>query len=261
MNEKNRTNWKKLVKPGIFVAAILLVFLLNKRFGWSDYITDPRWYQRLQETMQDNYLKVVVIYMVVMVVGCVVLALPGVTFAIIAGTLFGPWMGTLLCSIAATIGAILAFLVGRFFLRDSLREKVIKNKYIDRLLFDKNTKNEMTVLMVTRLVPIFPYNLQNFAYGITDMSLAKYSLGTFIFMIPGTAMYTFGTYAVIDGSNRLFYAAATVVIAAVVIVTSRLLKKKYVGPEDGGEIAPGGNAAGYEEAAGAGESAGKDQRN
>lgn len=261
MNEKNRTNWKKLVKPGIFVAAILLVFLLNKRFGWSDYITDPRWYQRLQETMQDNYLKVVVIYMVVMVVGCVVLALPGVTFAIIAGTLFGPWMGTLLCSIAATIGAILAFLVGRFFLRDSLREKVIKNKYIDRLLFDKNTKNEMTVLMVTRLVPIFPYNLQNFAYGITDMSLAKYSLGTFIFMIPGTAMYTFGTYAVIDGSNRLFYAAATVVIAAVVIVTSRLLKKKYVGPEDGGETAPGGNAAGYEEAAGAGESAGKDQRN
>lgn len=261
MNEKNRTNWKKLVKPGIFVAAILLVFLLNKRLGWSDYITDPRWYQRLQETMQDNYLKVVVIYMVVMVVGCVVLALPGVTFAIIAGTLFGPWMGTLLCSIAATIGAILAFLVGRFFLRDSLREKVIKNKYIDRLLFDKNTKNEMTVLMVTRLVPIFPYNLQNFAYGITDMSLAKYSLGTFIFMIPGTAMYTFGTYAVIDGSNRLFYAGATVVIAAVVIVTSRLLKKKYVGPEDGGETAPGGNAAGYEEAAGAGESAGKDQRN
>lgn len=261
MNEKNRTNWKKLVKPGIFVAAILLVFLLNKRLGWSDYITDPRWYQRLQETMQDNYLKVVVIYMVVMVVGCVVLALPGVTFAIIAGTLFGPWMGTLLCSIAATIGAILAFLVGRFFLRDSLREKVIKNKYIDRLLFDKNIKNEMTVLMVTRLVPIFPYNLQNFAYGITDMSLAKYSLGTFIFMIPGTAMYTFGTYAVIDGSNRLFYAAATVVIAAVVIVTSRLLKKKYVGPEDGGETAPGGNAAGYEEAAGAGESAGKDQRN
>lgn len=225
MNEKNRTNWKKLVKPGIFVVAILLVFLLNKRLGWSDYITDPRWYQRLQGTMQDNYLKVVVIYMVVMVVGCVVLALPGVTFAIIAGTLFGPWMGTFLCSISATIGAILAFLVGRFFLRDSLRDKVMKNKYINRLLFDENTKNEMTVLMVTRLVPIFPYNLQNFAYGITDMSLAKYSLGTFIFMIPGTAMYTFGTYAVIDGSNRLFYAAATVVIAAVVIVTSRLLKK------------------------------------
>lgn len=233
MNENDRTKWKKLVKPGIFAAAILAVFLLNRRYGWSDYITDPRWYQRLQETMKDNYLEVVAIYMVVMIVGCVVLALPGVTFAIIAGTLFGPWMGTLLCSVAATIGAILAFLVGRFFLKDSLRDKVVKNKYIDRLLFNEKTKNEMTVLMVTRLVPIFPYNLQNFAYGITDMSLAKYSLGTFVFMIPGTAMYTFGTYAVIDGTNRLFYALATVVIAAVVIVASRLLKKKYVGPENG----------------------------
>lgn len=244
MKETNRTSWKKLVKPLIFAAAILIVFLLNRRFGWSDYITDPRWYHHLQETMQENYLEVVAIYMVVMIVGCVVLALPGVTFAIIAGTLFGPWMGTLLCSVAATIGAIQAFLVGRFFLRDSLRDKVMKNKYIDRLLFDEKTKNEMTVLMVTRLVPIFPYNLQNFAYGITDMSLAKYSLGTFVFMIPGTAMYTFGTYAVIDGTNRLFYALATVVIAAVVIVAGRLLKKKYVVPEDGGEAASDGNATG-----------------
>lgn len=246
MKETNITNWKKLVKPLIFAAAILIVFLMNRRFGWSDYITDPRWYQHLQETMQENYLEVVAIYMVVMIVGCVVLALPGVTFAIIAGTLFGPWMGTLLCSVAATIGAILAFLVGRFFLRDSLRDKVMKNKYIDRLLFDEKTKNEMTVLMVTRLVPIFPYNLQNFAYGITDMSLAKYSLGTFVFMIPGTAMYTFGTYAVIDGTNRLFYSLATVVIAAVVIVAGRLLKKKYVGPEAGGENALDGNAGGGE---------------
>ena len=246
MKETNRTNWKKLVKPVIFAAAILIVFLLNRRFGWSDYITDPRWYQHLQATMQENYLEVVAIYMVVMIVGCVVLALPGVTFAIIAGTLFGPWMGTLLCSVAATIGAILAFLVGRFFLRDSLRDKVMKNKYIDRLLFDEKTKNEMTVLMVTRLVPIFPYNLQNFAYGITDISLAKYSLGTFVFMIPGTAMYTFGTYAVIDGTNRLFYALATVVIAAMVIVAGRLLKKKYVESEAGGENALDGNAGGGE---------------
>ena len=235
MKENNRINWKKLIKPCIFAAVILAVFLLNRRYGWSDYITDPRWYQRLQETMKEDYLEVVAIYMVVMIVGCVVLALPGVTFAIIAGTLFGPWMGTFLCSISATIGAILAFLVGRFFLRDSLRDKVMKNKYINRLLFDENTKNEMTVLMVTRLVPVFPYNLQNFAYGITDISLAKYSLGTFVFMIPGTAMYTFGTYAVIDGSNRIFYAGATVVIAAVVMVASKLLKKKYVGPEDGHE--------------------------
>ena len=46
--------------------------------------------------------------------------------------------------------------------------------------------------MITRLVPLFPYNLQNFAYGVTDMPLKTYAVGTFLFMLPGTAMYTFG---------------------------------------------------------------------
>ena len=93
----------------------------------------------------------------------------------IAGAIFGPWWGTLLCVLSATLGAIAAFLVGRFFLQDSLRDQIVKNRYINRLLFDKSTKNEMMVLMITRLVPLFPYNLQNFAYGITDISLGKYS--------------------------------------------------------------------------------------
>ena len=97
------------------------------------------------------------IYIVVMVIASVVLAVPGVTFAIIAGAIFGPWWGTLLCVLSATLGAIAAFLIGRFFLQDSLRDQIAKNRYISRLLFDKNTKNEMMVLMITRLVPLFPY--------------------------------------------------------------------------------------------------------
>lgn len=135
--------------------------------------------------VKTNFLQAALIYIVVMVIASVVLAVPGVTFAIIAGAIFGPWWGTLLCVLSATLGAIAAFLVGRFFLQDSLRDQIVKNRYINRLLFDKSTKNEMMVLMITRLVPLFPYNLQNFAYGITDISLGKYSLGTFVFMIPG----------------------------------------------------------------------------
>lgn len=52
--------------------------------------------------------------------------------------------------------------------------------------------------MITRLVPLFPYNLQNFAYGVTDMPLKTYAVGTFLFMLPGTAMYTFGTAGLAD---------------------------------------------------------------
>ena len=182
--------------------------------------------------MKTNFLQAALIYIVVMVIASVVLAVPGVTFAIIAGAIFGPWWGTLLCVLSATLGAIAAFLVGRFFLQDSLRDQIAKNRYISRLLFDKSTKNEMMVLMITRLVPLFPYNLQNFAYGITDISLGKYSLGTFVFMIPGVAMYTVGTYALTGASNKLLYIGLTAAIVAAVMVLSKTLRKKYVPEEE-----------------------------
>lgn len=216
---------------------IVALFLLNHHYGWSDYFSGDGWYDRLREMVETNFLKAALIYTAFTVVACVVLAVPGVTFAIIAGAVFGPFKGTILCVLAATIGAIASFIIGRFFLQDSLRDKIAGNKYINRLLFNEKTKDEMLVLMVTRLVPVFPYNLQNFAYGITDISLAKYSLGTFIFMIPGTAMYTFGTYAVTNSADRWLYIGITVVIAAVVIVLSRVLRKKYVddGTEEGND--------------------------
>ena len=69
--------------------------------------------------------------------------------------------------------------------------------------------------MITRLVPLFPYNLQNFAYGVTDMPLKTYAVGTFLFMLPGTAMYTFGTAGLADPSIRkaCFLGAAILAVA------------------------------------------------
>lgn len=60
------------------------------------------------------------------------------------------------------------------------------------MAFDEAGKNELFVLMITRLVPLFPYNLQNFAYGVTDIPFSTYSIFSLIFMLPGTAMYTIG---------------------------------------------------------------------
>ena len=228
------TNKKKkgIIKLIAFILIVLLIVALNHYYGWSDIFAGDDWYGKLQQMVKTNFLQAALIYIVVMVIASVVLAVPGVTFAIIAGAIFGPWWGTLLCVLSATLGAIAAFLVGRFFLQDSLRDQIAKNRYISRLLFDKSTKNEMMVLMITRLVPLFPYNLQNFAYGITDISLGKYSLGTFVFMIPGVAMYTVGTYALTGASNKLLYIGLTVAIVAAVMVLSKTLRKKYVPEEE-----------------------------
>ena len=108
-------------------------------------------------------------YLALTIVGCALLAVPGALFAIAGAALFGPLEGTLWCSLAATVGAVGAFLAGRYFLRDAVRPRVMRCGPLRRWLFSGSRRNEVLTLAVTRLVPLFPFNLQNFAYGITDM--------------------------------------------------------------------------------------------
>jgi uncharacterized membrane protein YdjX (TVP38/TMEM64 family) len=155
-----------------------------------------------------------------------------VTFAILAGVLFGPWWGTLLCLIATTLGAIIAFIAGRFFLRDSIKPMVAKNALLKKILFDDAGRSDIVLLAITRLVPLFPYNIQNFAYGITDISLAHYSLYTFLFMIPGVALYTIGTAGFTSGENRWLYWGIAAVLLVLVMFLGWYIKKKYLGGEE-----------------------------
>ena len=67
-----------------------------------------------------------------------------------------------------------------------------KSPALKRFLFDNADGSALVLLMVTRLLPVFPYNLQNFAYGITDVGLLPYTIYTFVFMFPGVALFTVG---------------------------------------------------------------------
>ena len=218
---KNKKLW-------LFISLVILILILNHIFKWSSYLGDTDNLTFLKAMIQDNLAGAIAIYMLVTIVGSVVLALPGVTFAILAGLLFGPVFGTILCTISATAGAVLAFLAGRFFLRDSIRPAAMKNQYLKKWLFDESGKNQLFVLMITRLVPVFPYNLQNFAYGVTDIGFVAYTVGSFVFMIPGTAMYTIGTAGLADAKNRIMYIGSAVIIAVVVILAGVFLKKRYI---------------------------------
>ena len=221
----------KQKKIWIFIVLVLVICILNRRFGWSSYLGKTEHLELLSGMIEDNLAKAIFVYMAVTIIGSVVLALPGITFAILAGLLFGPVLGTVLCTVSATIGAVLAFFAGRFFLRDSIRPAAVKNKYLKKWLFDESGKNQFFILMITRLVPLFPYNLQNFAYGVTDIGWITYTAGTFLFMIPGTAMYTIGTAGIADKENRILYIVIALVIAAAVIAAGIFLKKKYMGEE------------------------------
>lgn len=218
---KNKKLW-------IFIGIVILILGLNHIFGWSDYLGEKENLVFLKNMVEENLFLASFVYTVLTIIGCVVLALPGVTFAIAAGLIFGPVLGTVLCSVSTTLGAMLAFVVGRFFLKDSVKPMAMKNKYLKKWLFDESGKNELFVLMITRLVPIFPYNLQNFAYGVTDIKFSTYSIASLIFMLPGTAMYTVGTAGLADKENRWLYIGIAVALAVIVVGLGSYLKKHYI---------------------------------
>ena len=220
---------RKNAKLLIFCAVIVLILVLNHKFGWSKYLSDSENLAFLSDMIKEHFVLAALIYIGITVVACVALALPGVTFAILAGILFGPWWGTLFCLIATTAGAIIAFIIGRFFLQDSIKPMVEKNKTLKRLLFDDVGKSDIVLLAITRLVPIFPYNIQNFAYGITDMSLSHYSLYTFLFMIPGGALYTIGTAGFTSDGNKLLYFGIAGILLILVFFLGWFIRKKYLG--------------------------------
>lgn len=117
------------------------------------------------------------------------LFIPGSILTLKGGCLFGVFWGSIYVIIAATIGATLAFLIGRYLSRDWVVQKLDKHpkfKAIDLAVAKEGWK----IVLLTRLSPIFPFNLLNYAFGVTQVSLKDYILGS-IGIIPGTVMYVY----------------------------------------------------------------------
>jgi uncharacterized membrane protein YdjX (TVP38/TMEM64 family) len=115
--------------------------------------------------------------------------LPGSILTLGAGVVFGVFFGSLYVFIGATLGAIAAFLVGRYLVRDWVAQKIAGNQKftaIDQAVGQEGFK----IVLLTRLSPIFPFFLLNYAYGITGVSLKDYAIAS-VGMIPGTIMFVY----------------------------------------------------------------------
>ncbi|MBW4561104.1 MAG: TVP38/TMEM64 family protein [Mojavia pulchra JT2-VF2] len=115
--------------------------------------------------------------------------LPGSILTLGSGVVFGVVWGSLYVFIGATIGATAAFLIGRYLARGWVADKIAgNNKFaaIDQAV----GKAGLKIILLTRLSPIFPFNLLNYAFGITGVSLKDYFIGS-VGMIPGTIMYVY----------------------------------------------------------------------
>lgn len=219
---------KRYWKLFCMVSLLLATFLIARHYGWTTDLLNRDRIEQFKVTVEAQYVKAIFIYLLLTVICCVFLALPGITFALFAGVLFGPVMGTFLCLMGTTIGASLAFLAGRYFLKDAIKPWVQKRYYLRRLLFEDIEKSGMLLLMITRLLPVFPYNLQNFAYGITDMKFLPYTFYTFIFLAPGVAFFTIGAAGIAVRENHSSYILVLGVLALFIFVSGSYLRKNYL---------------------------------
>ena len=213
-------------------AALLLVTAMG--FGFfllpvRDYIS-----QFLEQVKEMGTLGPVLL--AALYIPACLLFLPGWILTMGAGFAFGVVRGTIAVSVGSTLGAVAAFLVGRTLARDWIEQKVAGNarfRAIDRAVGQQGFK----IVLLTRLSPIFPFNLLNYAFGITKVSLRDYVLASWIGMLPGTVMYVYLGSAVkslsdlvagkVDGGvgQKVLFALGLLATIAVTVLVTRIARK------------------------------------
>lgn len=186
--------WKKLFRLAflsLLAAVFTLVITADPALAQSVNQGGFNPQEWLRNALQwiDSLGAVGAIAFIVLYVIATVAFLPGSILTLGAGIVFGVVLGSFYVFIGATLGAIAAFLVGRYLARGWVAKKIAGNNKF-RAIDEAVGREGLKIVLLTRLSPIFPFNLLNYAYGITGVSLKDYAIGS-LGMIPGTIMYVY----------------------------------------------------------------------
>ena len=151
---------------------------------------------------------------------------PGVVFSLAGGALFGPFWGSLWNLTGATLGATLAFLVARYIAGDWVARRA--GGLLKRLIDGVDAEGWRFVAFV-RLVPLFPFNLSNYALGLTRIPLHHYIIATLFCMAPGAVAYTWlghaGCGALSGETDAVRYGLLALALLATIAVLPRLIAR------------------------------------
>ncbi|MCG8642239.1 MAG: TVP38/TMEM64 family protein, partial [Desulfobacterales bacterium] len=208
------------IKLLIIVIAIVAVIFLLKTFGVFEYMSIDN-LKNLNTWIKGFGIMGPVIY-ILLYIACCLFFLPGIPITLVGGLVFGPIWGTIYVSLGSTLGASLAFLIARYAARGMVEGWVAKNAQFKKI--DEGVQKQgWRMLMITRLVPIFPFNLQNFAYGLTKIKFSTFVLVSWICMIPGTIAFVFAGGSVLGGEGDIKKTMLYLGIAAVFFVIMSLV--------------------------------------
>jgi len=165
------------------------------------------------------------IFMLLYIIGTV-LFFPGAVLTLAGGAIFGPVWGTLYNLTGATIGAGIAFLLARYLASDWVEKKA--GGRLAQLKSGVEEEGWRFVAFV-RLVPIFPFNVLNFALGLTRIKFWHYLLTSYICMFPGAVAYTYlgyaGREAVAGGEGLIQKGLLALALLAVAMFLPRVIKR------------------------------------
>lgn len=176
---KSSFRWKWL----LYLAVAVTLFVAAKEFHVQDRLKQALdWVGQLSPRGAIIFIAIYVV--------ATVLFIPGSVLTLGAGAVFGVMWGSIYVSIGSILGATCAFLVGRYIARGAIARKIEGNERFAAI--DKAVANEgWKIVGLTRLSPVFPFTLLNYAFGLTQVKLRDYVLASWIGMMPGTVMYVY----------------------------------------------------------------------
>ena len=213
---------QSILKILITVGVVATVYLVLRAYGVTDDI-------RLEnvpkiKTWVEGFGRIAPFVYIGLYLVSTVFFLPGAPVTILAGFVFGPLWGIFYASVASIISVSVAFLIARYVARD-LVEGWVKDNAQFRKIDEQVEEQGWRIVMFTRVVPIFPFNLQNYAYGLTSIRFPTYVLVSAIFMLPGTAVFVQLGGAFVRGEGNIWKTLLYLGIAGVLLLLLSLIPK------------------------------------
>lgn len=206
-----------LVVFGIFVGAAIYYFSLYDKFNSEN----------LQAFIQGFGPWAPLIYALIYII-CAPIPILAIILSPLGGLLFGILWGSVLAILVATVSSLIPFTMSRRLGREWVESK-LEGKKLEEIYKQSEGKNGFTFVMLMRLIPIFPWEIQSYIIGLTKVSVPTYIAATAVGIIPGTASLVILGDAIKDPTSWQFYTAIAlniIVMVGVPIINSQIQKRK-----------------------------------
>ncbi|MBA4417817.1 MAG: hypothetical protein C0392_07895 [Syntrophus sp. (in: bacteria)] len=201
-----------IIKFLIFLLFLGAIIVTVKTTGISRYFEE----QTLRAWIGSYGALAPIVYMLIYAVAPA-LFLPGLPITVVGGILFGPFWGVVYAIIGATAGACVAFLVSRYLAREWVERRLKSPRW--RRLDQGVEKHGWKVVAFTRLIPLFPFNLLNYAFGLTRIGFLRYAVTTFFCMLPACIAYIVFSSSILDLIRGKVSLTFLIGIALVILVS------------------------------------------